>query len=147
MKRYANVSRINYGQKRASNKINWEKQAVYGPVYPGRIFYDNITVFHRENYGNVFDQLSTSQIQSLMQEVRVGDQIQLLDTGDQYMVRYLRDIMQVERVSDDGKVSGKLMYAGIIIDFLPQMDLLMNLNNGGKKLNYIRFIKERERYL
>lgn len=146
MKRYANASVITYStEKKYSHHIDWNKQMVYGTVYPGKIFYKKEQVLKRMNSKRLFKNLSMNQISEINKKVSIGNFVRLLDTGDASMARYINDGMYVERISDNGEIFGKLMNANIYIEFLPEMDLLINMSRNNMKINYIQPVKERNR--
>lgn len=143
MKKHSNVATFYHGHPRNSSKVDWNKQMVFGAIYPGKVYYEQTSVYLRENKKNVFSSLNKTQIKSIFNDVHVGDQIKLKDSADANMGRFVNDIMRVESIYDDGKITSKLQYQNVYIDFLPQMDLLVNLNRGNKVINHISYVKER----
>lgn len=144
MKKYGNAASLFISPKQIiSNKIDWNKQAIYGFIYPGKTFYKKETIYTRENYGNIFKPLSNNQRIELDNLVTLGDYILIKDSGDVNMARFINDILRVDSIVD-GKIFGKLQANNIYIDLLPEMDILENISRGNYQINLIQY-KERGR--
>lgn len=144
MKKYANVSSCTYSPiTKKSSQIDWNKQMLYDKLYPGRIFYKEDDVLIRTGTGHQFKHLTDKELKQLHEDIQIGDSILLKDTVDSSFVRFINDVLVVERIDDEGRIHGQFRMTQEYINLLPDLDVMINLSRGNKTIKMIKEKNER----
>ena len=83
------------------------------------------------------------ELKQLHEDIQAGDSILLKDTVDSSFVRFINDVLVVERIDDEGRIHGQFRMTQEYINLLPDLDVMVNLSRGNKIIKMIKENNER----